>query len=68
MLCCAFYVDYPNMHVTGMDHVDRRRGDVEVMHAFVRRKRRQKAEAEGVVPVPRRRGGRACRAVDDDEP
>jgi len=51
-----------------MNPVYRRRGDVEAMHASVTRERRQKAEVEGVVPVPIHRGGRARRAVVDYEP
>jgi hypothetical protein len=58
-------VSYPIMHVTCMDHVDRRKGDNLTMHTSVMRERRQKAEVEGL--VPRRRGGRARRADDDDE-
>jgi len=64
-------VFYPNMHVTGMEHVDRRRGDNEAMHASVRRERRecwQQAEAKGVVQAPRRRAGRPHRAIADNEP
>jgi len=38
------------------------------MHASVKREHRQKAEAKGVVQVPRHRGGRPRRAVADDEP
>jgi len=66
-MCCVFYVDYPNMHVAGMDPVDRRGGEVEAMHASVRKERRQKAEAEGVVQVSRLRGGKPCRVVSDNE-
>jgi len=61
-MCCVFYDDYPNMHVTGMD---RKRGDNEAMHDSVRRERQQMSEAEGVIAVPRR--GRARGAVADDE-
>jgi len=32
----------PNMHVTGMDHVDRNRGDNEAMHASVMRDREER--------------------------
>ncbi|RHN67920.1 hypothetical protein MtrunA17_Chr3g0108021 [Medicago truncatula] len=57
-------VCYPIMHVTGMDHVDRRRGDNLAMQASVTRECRQKAKGL----VPRRRGGSARRANADDEP
>jgi len=51
-------VRYPNMHVTGIDHVDRRMGDNFVMHASIRRDHRQKVEAEGLVPGPKHRVGK----------
>jgi len=40
-------VCYHVMHVTCMDHVDRRRGDAVTMHAYVRRECQEKLEAEG---------------------
>jgi len=51
-------VRYPNMHVTGMDHVDRRMDDNFVMNASIWRDRRQKVEAEGLVLGPKHRASK----------
>ena len=56
---------YHIMYVTCMDLVDRRRSEKLAMHASVGRERRQKMEAEGLVPK-RRVEGHVVLA--DDEP
>jgi len=55
------------MHVTSMDHVYRRRGDVVAIHASIRRENLERLEEEGRLPV-RRGVGMGRLGGADNEP